>query len=186
MDPNANPVPAPPQPIQDVLPPHDNLGNPENTPVPTGESAPSHNPIAGTAMAQAASLHDSQTVDPGLDSVLNDVTSNIKANPPAPVHPKGSKRGIFSIFKSKPKIPKPPKQQPSNLPPHSPIHLPPTHPAQPAPVQQPAAAPPHPAKPGRQSGPTVAKKTSKITLPIVAAVVVALILVGAAILAFKS
>lgn len=195
MDPNANPVPAVPQPIQDVLPPRDTLGNPENlagpvaTPPPaqhvnrSSAPIPSHNPIAGTALAQSQALHDSVVDDHALDGVLKDVTDNIRANSSAPMRPKSAKRGLFGFLKRNPK----PKLSVSPSSPRSPIHLPPTHPTQPVPRQQAnALVPNESAKSQLKSGPTALKKRGKINLPAVAAVVIALILVAVALSAFKS
>lgn len=191
MEPSANPVPTLPQPIQDVVPPANTLGNPEALAGPVAAPAanhvnnssapqPSHNPIAGTAMAQSQAMHDSTVDDHALDGVLKDVTSNIKATPTGSDQPK-KKRGLPGIFKRKPKQPK--------LPPLAP-HAQPRPPA-PSQVQshsQSLPSGPQAAQPGKhplKSGPVQPKKKGKITLPIIAAVIVALILVAVALSAFK-
>lgn len=77
------PPPAPAQPIQDVVP------------------AP--NPIAGTAAPQSSIIHEQPANDHALDSVLANVSNNIKTPPPpAPV-----KKGFFGGSKK-------PKQPPTN------------------------------------------------------------------------
>lgn len=197
MDTNANPTAPVPQPIQDVLPPQDSLGNPESFAVPvaappptdhinrSSPPLPSRNPIAGTAMAQSQALQDGPVDDHGLDGVLKDVTSNIKATSPALAQQRKPKFSIFGIFKRKPK-------QPKQLPPPPQSHAAPRPPA-PQPVQQshsqslpssPQAA--QPAKNPLKSGPTRLKQKSKIPLPAVAAVIVAVILVVIALSAFKN
>jgi hypothetical protein len=197
MDPNTNPVPPQPRAIQDVLPPHDSLGNPENLdpaePIPQPAShlnrsrppLPSHNPIAGTALAQSQATHDGPVDDHALDSVLKDVTSNIKATAPGPSQAKPAKKGFFGFFKKKPKL-APPLRPHS---PHSPTHLPNPHQTQQSHSQQtlpPASPNAHrPASQPLKSGPVQPKKKGKLSAPAVVAVIVALVLIFVAFSAFK-
>ena len=197
MDPNANPTPPAPQPIQDVLPPQDTLGNPENFAVPVAAPSPaehinrsspplpSRNPIAGTAMPQSQALQDGPVDDHGLDGVLKDVTSNIKAAAPGLAQQKKPRFSIFGVFKRKPKQPKLP---PPPRPPHAVPRPPAPHPAQQSHSQSLPSSPqaPQPAKNPLKSGPTRNKQKSKIPLPAVVAVIVAIILVVIALSAFKN
>ena len=167
--PQPQPAPAPARPIQDVMPPQDSLGNPENLSE-TAVGQPAHhnnstapnvsrNPIAGTALPQAPHLEEKPADDQGLDSALKDVTKTFKQPLLQNQTPKPAKPGRFRRKKAQ----KPGRPVAPPVPPGSPK----------------SAQPPQPPKPARPRGP------KKPILPIVAASLVALILCAAAISAFK-
>lgn len=196
------------QPIQDVVPPHDPLGNPQNFAQPAGpvdnNSGSSvhrlpHNPIAGTAMAQSQTSQDNPVGDPALDGVLKAVTSNIKAPPPVPVRP--VKRGLLGFLKKKPKKSLLPPLSPGSplpqqqLPARPQPNLPPGYIPLPRNQMPPQNLPPRGPGPNQQqvhgpgqlaSGPVRPKTPSKIKLPVVVAVIVAIALVLVALSAFKN
>lgn len=84
MDPNFQTQP-PPQPIRDVAPPHDSLGNPESpAQIPvrqapdTAPAAPKANPIIGAGPTQEA-VEKKAVKGEELDKVLKDVNKEVKA-----------------------------------------------------------------------------------------------------------
>ncbi len=93
-------------PIQDVVPPTNPLGNPQNF-TDNSVSDAGSNPIAGTAVAQSSAvIHEQPAGDQVLDSVLQNVTNNLKAAPQIPQKPK-KRFGFFGGSKKKQPVPVP-------------------------------------------------------------------------------
>lgn len=157
-----SPSMPPAGPIQDVMPPANPLGNPQNfsdNPVSDAGS----NPIAGTAAAQSSAvIHETPAGDQALDSVLQNVTNNLKAAPQMPQKPK-KRFGLFGGGN---------KKQPTPMP----RPVPPTPQAA---VSQSAAQSPNPL----QQKPVKPKKSAPI-IPIFVAILAAIGLATAAIFAF--
>lgn len=143
MQPNNNsPVSPSPQQQPPVRPIHDVAAQPVDPAManlertgavfsdlsPANESA---NPIAGTAAPHSGAIHEQSAAEQSLDGVLKQVTSNIKAVPPAALHPAKKKRGLFGGGKAKKVHPASASHGPTKSPVINPIHQTPPKPKKP-------------------------------------------------------
>ncbi len=143
MQPNNNlhSQPAPPpqptaQPIHDVAPVDAAANDITKTGAvfsDIGVSAEPANPIAGTTAPQSGVIHEQSAADQSLDGVLRQVTSNIKATPPAAPQSQKKKRGFFGGGNKAPKKPHPAAAShgPVVAPVANPIHQAPPKPKKP-------------------------------------------------------
>ncbi len=138
---NESPVAPTPQqppvsPIHDVAPPEADSGITDLTK--TGAvfsdinaSSESSNPIAGTAAPKSGVIHDQSNADPALEGVLQQVTNNIKAAPPASPQAHKTKHGFFGGGKAKKQHPPTAPHGTTKSPVTNPIHQAPPKPKKP-------------------------------------------------------